>query len=274
MSNVAYFSGDFHPAVSSKRDNKSHKKATKDKIQVRKQETANQISQLPKSIKKKIVSPVVPTPASPIKNTANKRPNKMRKPNSKENLLDHLEDDLDAYGDAREEKGAEFYDIQEDLFYAEMLETRWLQDYEDVKSHMNNEFNTFNALNYSYEAIPQEDIFMTLSEYEEFLLQEKRCWILWKSHGLSRKQFEDNREYEKNRRALCDYRMKFVKEDPEYEMDLLQKIQAFEDEIDACAKAEEAKMAEWFANFEENNPKFMERIQRTNTNHWDLFVEV
>ena len=53
MSNVAYFSGDFHPAVSSKRDNKSHKKATKDKIQVRKQETANQISQLPKSIKKK-----------------------------------------------------------------------------------------------------------------------------------------------------------------------------------------------------------------------------
>ena len=25
---------------------------------------------------------------------------------------------------------------------------------------------------------------------------------------------------------------------------------------------------------QENNPKFMERIQRTNANHWDLFVEV
>jgi hypothetical protein len=265
MSNVAYFSSDFRPVVSSKRDNKSHKKATKDKIQDRKQETANQIAQLPKSIKKKIASPAVvqvSAPASPIKNATSNRPNKMRKPNSKENLLDHLEDHLGAYYDAHEEKGAEFYDIQEDLFYAEMSETRWLQDYG---------FGAFNAFDYSYEATPQ---FMTISEYEAFLLQEKKCWILWKSHGLSRKQFEDNREYEKNRKALCDYRMNSVKVDPEYEMDLLQKIQAFEDKIDAWAREEEAKMAEWFANFEENNPDFMERIQRTNANHLDLFVEV
>jgi hypothetical protein len=187
------------------------------------------------------------------------RPNKkMRKSNSKENLLNHVDDDVNAYLDAQEAKMMEYYENQEHLDqvldrqvcsntreYSKMSEIFWMLDHEYAKFQMNNvELSS-----------PPLDPRMTLSEYEAYLSKEKDYWELWKSHGLSRKQYDDHNAYEKN----CKTLMTLAPEDPEYEI-LQNKIRVFEDEMDAHEKAEDAKMTEWFLNFEANNPQLMERI--------------
>jgi len=145
---------------------------------------------------------------------------KMRKSNSKENLFNHVDDDINAYLDAQEAKNCEKFE------------------------------DTYETLSY-----PALDTRMTLSEYEEYLLREKNSWNLWKSHGLSRKQYDDHDAYENNCKTLRN----LTRDDPEYEV-LLSRIHAFEDEMDARAKEEETKLNEWFLSFEANNPELMARI--------------
>lgn len=197
-------------------------------------------------------------PALPVSLPEIDRPNKkMRKSNSKENLLNHVDDDVNAYLDAQEAKMMEYYENQEhqdqvldQMYskareYSKMSEIFWMLDNEYAKFKMNN-------VDLS---IPLLDTRMTLTEYEAYLSKEKDYWELWKSHGLSRKQYDDHNTYEKN----CKTLMTLAPENPEYEI-LQNKIRAFEDEMDAHEKAEDAKMTEWFLNFEANNPQLMERI--------------
>ena len=184
-----------------------------------------------------------------------------KKMRTKENLFNHVDDDVNAYLDAQEAKRSEYCENQEDLdqVYSKISDIFWMQDQEYVRFQMNNE--EFSALDGSnvkvYERLscPEVDNRMTLSEYEAYLLKEESYWNLWKSHGLSRKQYEDHDAYEKNCKTLTNLTM----DDPEYEV-LLSRIRAFEDEMDARAREEETNMNEWFLNFETNNPELMARI--------------
>ena len=193
-------------------------------------------------------------------NNAHGQPNK--KMRTKENLFSHVDDDVNAYLDAQEAKRNERSENQEDLdqVYSK-ISTFWTQD-EYVRFQMNNEeFTALDSSNvkvYERSSCPPLDTRMTLSEYEEYLLREKNAWNLWKSHGLSRKQYDDHYAYVNNCKTLRN----LTSDDPEYEV-LLNKIQAFEDEIDARATEEETKMNEWFLNFEANNPDLMARILRS-----------
>ena len=217
-----------------------------------------------------VVAAPAPAPAKPVhedlpvslpENNAHGQPNKkMRKSNSKENLFNHVDDDVNAYLDAQEAKRTERCENQEDTdrVYSKISDIFWMQD-EYVRFQMNNEelsaLDSSNVKVYEKLSIPELDARMTLSEYEAYLLKEKDCWNLWKSHGLTRKQYDDHETYVKNCKTLRN----LMKEDPEYDV-LLNKIQAFEDEIDARANEEETKMNEWFLNFEANNPQLMARI--------------
>lgn len=200
-------------------------------------------------------------PALPVSlPEVDKRPpnKKMR---TKENLFNHVDDDDNAYLDAQEEKRNEYCENQEDLdqVYSKMSATSWIQDHEYVKFQMNQEefiaLDSSNVKVYERLSSPELDPIMTLAEYEAHLLKEESYWNLWKSHGLSRKQYEDHDEYEKNCNALRNLTM----DDPAYEV-LLNKIKSFEDEMDSLANEEETKMNEWFLNFEANNPELMARI--------------
>lgn len=156
------------------------------------------------------------------------KPNKkMRKSNSKENLFNHLEDDKNAYLDAQEEINT-----------------------------------TSEECNNTCVELDDTRMTITLAEYEMRVLKDEYYWNLWKNHGLNRKQFEDQKKYEKNCDALRVYRENCTMDNlnPEYEMDLLCKIRAFEDEIDARVKEEEEKMNDWLLTFAENNSKLMKRI--------------
>jgi hypothetical protein len=186
-------------------------------------------------------------------------PNK--KMRTKENLFNHVYDDTNALLDAQEEKRSEYFENQEELdqVYSKMSTTSWIQDHEYVKFQMNQEefiaLDSSNVKVYERLSSPALDTIMTLPEYEAHLSKEESYWNLWKSHGLSRKQYEDHETYEQNCNALRNLTM----DDPSYEV-LLKKIQAFEDEMDARANEEEVKMNEWFLNFEINNPELMARI--------------
>jgi hypothetical protein len=186
--------------------------------------------------------------------TTDKQPNKkMRKSNSKENLFNHVDDDVNAYLDAQEAKMMEYYENLEHLDQG-YSNTREYSKMSDIFWMLDNEYEKFQMTNMELSS-PPLDTRMTLSEYEAYLLREKNAWNLWKSHGLSRKQYDDHDAYENN----CKTLMSLAQEDPEYEI-LQNKIRAFEDEIDAREKEEDAKMTEWFLNFEANNPQLMERI--------------
>jgi hypothetical protein len=215
-----------------------------------------------KDLKKKQRIVKTEKPALPVSLPENrdavtdKQPNKkMRKSNSKENLLNHVDDHDNAYLDAQEAKMMEYYENLEHMDLS--VKTREHSKMSDIFWMLDNEYEKFQMTNMELSS-PPLDTRMTLSEYEAYLLKEKDYWELWKSHGLSRKQYEDHNAYEKNRKTL----MTLAPEDPEYDI-LQNKIRAFEDEMDAHEKAEDAKMTEWFLNFEANNPQLMERILKS-----------
>ena len=214
-----------------------------------------------KCLKKKQRIERTEKPALPVSLPENgERPKKkMRKSNSKENLFNHVDDDVNALLDAQEAKRTEYCENQEDLDQVYSKISVIFQDHEYVKFQVNNE--ALNALDGSnvkvYERLscPEVDTRMTLSEYEAYLSKEESYWNLWKSHGLSRKQYEDHQTYEQN----CETLVNLTTDDPEYEV-LQNKIRAFEDEMDARIKEEEAKMNEWLFNFTTNHSQLMDRI--------------
>ena len=75
---------------------------------------------------------------------------------------------------------------------------------------------------------------------------------------MTRKMFDDTLEYEKNVKALED------EIDPENREELTFKIWTYEQNLDKWVADETSKMDDWFNNFEENNPDFVEKIRERN----------
>lgn len=104
----------------------------------------------------------------------------------------------------------------------------------------------------------EDNHLLTFSEYEIQCEQDNKLWAYYKKQGLTRKMFEDAREYEKNVKALED------EHDPENREELLFKIWKYEENFDKWVEDERIKMENWFNNFEENNPDFVQKIRERN----------
>jgi hypothetical protein len=146
---------------------------------------------------------------------------------SNENLLACLEDIECA------EEDAEFDRLQVDYDY--IMDMSWEDEYRYIK-----------------------DTCLPLSEYEIECEQERQRWAFCESHGMTRKMFCETLEYEKNVKALED------ELDPENIQELIFKIWIYEQNLDKWVQDETSKMDNWFDNFAENNPDFVQKIQERN----------
>lgn len=202
------------------RDKKSHKKVLTEKV-------SKAISKK-QAVKEKEVpcEYSVPKPKTKRVKTPLHQPKKLLgKVKSHKNLLACLEDIECA------EKDAEFDRLQVDYDY---ILDMYLED-ESIK-----------------------DTCLPLSEYEIECEQERQRWAFCKSHGMTRKMFDDTLDYEKNVKALED------EIDPENREELTFKIWTYEQNLDKWVADETSKMDDWFNNFEENNPDFVEKIRERN----------
>ena len=103
-----------------------------------------------------------------------------------------------------------------------------------------------------------KDTCLPLSEYEIECEQERQRWAFCESHGMTRKMFCETLEYEKNVKALED------ELDPKNIEELIFKIWIYEQNLDKWVIDETSKMDDWFNNFEENNPDFVQKIRERN----------
>lgn len=110
----------------------------------------------------------------------------------------------------------------------------------------------------------RQDMRLTYDEYQEQCKKNREIWARYKKQGLTRQVFDQAMEYEKTLEALRRYNLNNVSQDLEYYHQLCQKIQEYEDTLDQQADIEQAKMNDWFANFAENNPAFVQKIQERN----------
>ena len=204
------------------RDNKSHKKVHTEKV--------SKVISKKQAVKEKEVPDKysVPEPKPKRVKTALHQPKKLiGKVRSNENLLACLEDIECA------EEDAEFDRLEVDFDYR--LDLYWEDVYRCIK-----------------------DTRLTLSEYEIECEQERQRWAFCKSHGMTRKMFDETLDYEKNVKALED------EIDPENREELTFKIWTYEQNLDKWVMDETSKMDDWFDNFAENNPDFVEKIQERN----------
>jgi hypothetical protein len=179
--------------------------------------------------KKQVVKEVsdeysMPEP-KPVKTVLHQPKKQLGKIRSNENLLACLEDIECA------EEDAEFDRLQVDYDY---IMDMYLEE-ESIK-----------------------DTGLTLSEYEIECEQERQRWAFCKSQGMTRKMFCETLEYEKNVKALED------ELDPNNMEELIFKIWIYEQNLDKWVADETSKMKNWFDNFEENNPDFVQKIQERN----------
>jgi hypothetical protein len=96
---------------------------------------------------------------------------------------------------------------------------------------------------------------------------------MYKGFGLSRRQFEADVEYRRNCAEL-----QMIEEELDYQtygqehVNLLRaKIKSYKDALEEQSRSEEAKLYEWFSNFAENNPDFVQKIQERN---WELELTI
>ena len=211
------------------RDKKSHKKVLTEKVSKaisKKQEVKKE-----KEDPDKYSVPCeysVPEPKPKRVKTALHQPKKLLgKVRSNENLLACLEDIECAEEDAEFDRLEVDFDYRLDLFW------------EDV-----------------YRCI--KDTRLTLEEYVFKREQERQRWAFCKSHGMTRKMFDETLDYEKNVKALED------ELDPENREELIFKIWTYEQNLDKWVMDETSKMDDWFNNFAENNPDFVQKIQERN----------
>lgn len=249
------------------RDKKSHKKVLTEKVSkaISKKQAVKEVSD------KYSVSHEysVPEPKPKRVKTTLHQPKKLLgKVRSNENLLACLEDiecaEQDAYWDTHDiawhnEVSNEAYlkDVEEELYY------EYLRQKEELDC---NDFLSRNQIIqkkdycewYENKMDPTKDKRLTLEEYVFKREQERQRWAFCKSHGMTRKMFDDTLDYEKNVKALED------EIDPENIEELTFKIWTYEQNLNKWVMDETSKMDDWFNNFAENNPDFVQKIQERN----------
>ena len=248
------------------RDKKSHKKVLKDKVAKRIKETTEKNPRLVEEQTKSTFR--VPEPKT-VK-TASTQPKKMRKINSNENLLACLEDVEYAEEDAfyeihdmawlNEVANEEYLKKEEEETYQEYLCEKEELECNDNLSRMQRIQKQDFCERYEKRMAPKKDKQRTFKEYEIEREQERIQWIHYKTHGVNRKMFCETLDYEKNKKAL--------EEDDDLNAEEMEKliinIWVYEQNLVKWEMEERLKMENWFCNFEQNNPDFVEKIQERN----------
>jgi UDP-N-acetylglucosamine pyrophosphorylase len=107
---------------------------------------------------------------------------------------------------------------------------------------------------------PKKDRQRTFEEYEAERQQERNQWIHYKKCGLTRKMYCETLDYERNKKAL--------EEDDDLNAEEMEKliinIWVYEQNLAKWEMEERIKMENWFCNFEQNNPDFVQKIQEQN----------
>ena len=140
-----------------------------------------------------------------------------------------------------------------------------------ARMEMDDIFREFTALERKMDQ--EKEARLTLEEYEKKKEQEHLDWLMYKGFGLSRRQFEADVEYRRNCAELqmIEEELDYQTYGQEYVNLLRAKIQSYEDALHEHSRSEEARMNEWFSNFAENNPSFVEKIQERN---WELELTI
>jgi hypothetical protein len=245
------------------RDKKSHKKILKEKVAKRVKETTEKKTRLEEQTKSafRVLEP------KPVKTALNK-PKKMRKINSNENLLACLEDveyaEEDALWDifdiACDNKLSEYFKDVAEEEYREYLSQKEELECNDNLSRMQRIQKQDYCERYEKKMAPKKDRQRTFEEYEAERQQERSQWIDYKKHGVTRKMFCETLDYERNKKAL--------EEDDDLNAEEMEKliinIWVYEQNLAKWEMEERLKMENWFCNFEENNPDFVQKIRERN----------
>ena len=243
------------------RDKKSHKKVLTEKVSK---------AIFKKQVVKEKEVPCeysVPEPKPKRVKTALHQPKKLLgKVKSHENLLACLEDiecaEQDAFLDILEIEAHNmlseyFKEVAEQQYQGYLREKEELNCNDNLSEMERNQKEDYCEW-YEKKMRTKKDTYLTLEEYVFKREQERQRWAFCKSHGMTRKMFDDTLDYEKNVKALED------EIDPENREELTFKIWTYEQNLDKWVADETSKMDDWFNNFAENNPDFVQKIQERN----------
>jgi hypothetical protein len=247
------------------RDNKSHKKVLTEKVSkaISKKQAVKE-----KKVPDKYSVPCeysIPEP-KPVKTVLQQPKKSLGKVRSNENLLACLEDieraEEDAFLDILEIEAhnmlSEYFKDVADQQYQGYLREKEELNCNDNLSEMERIQKQDYCEWYEKKMRTKKDTHLTLEEYVFKREQERERWAFCKSHGMTRKMFDDTLDYEKNVKALED------EIDPENIEELTFKIWTYEQNLDKWVQDETSKMDDWFNNFAENNPDFVQKIQERN----------
>jgi hypothetical protein len=255
-----------------KKDSKTRSFLAAQQAQEREKKVAEHISLLPKKMQAKLqqevaLAPTATTGKTKTAHTTKPFYDRQNKATQAVLLDDYAEQCLaehDAHHELRKDKIDAMYADEEERQYQEYLEMKqtwdsylgygmstWelmrleydIKEYETkMAAKCGNEIKTRTLLEYEED---QRKIFETAEEDEAY----KAGLEMWLKYGLTKAQYDANREYESNVKALnAFYRELDYYNYPDYEMRLKAAIKKYEDDFDAEQKAQALKdeQNEWW----------------------------
>jgi hypothetical protein len=249
---------DFGLAKGQKKDSKSHSKKALEQSEERQNKLAEQVSQLPKKLQAKLQEVVLPPTATSIGKTKNAPITKpfynRQKKATQSMLLDDYAELCLAEDDALNEVHTE---AVENMYHQEM-ERQLEEDETRYQAYLTCKFKwDFPDDNMSqWDLMRLQDEIQkyeagltaktrTISEYQSDILKKKRYDMglaMWRKYGLTKEQYDANREYESNVAALeAFYEEPDYWNYPDYEMRLKAAIKKYEDDFEAEQKEQELK---------------------------------
>jgi hypothetical protein len=258
-------------AKGQKKDSKARSFLAAKQAQERDKKVAEQVSLLPKKMQAKLATETVfrPTATGKTKVALKTKPFYDRQNKASEAMLldDYAEQcsaEYDAHHELREDQIDTMHAQEEERQYQEYLEKKQIWD-----GSSDYGMSTWELMCLEYDIKAYETKMnaklekgiktRTLSEYEEerrkfFETAEeddayKAGLAMWLKYGLTKAQYDANREYEANCAALrAFYRELDYQSHPDYEMRLKAAIKKYEDDFDAEQKAQDLKdeQNEWW----------------------------
>jgi hypothetical protein len=263
---------EFGLAKGQKKDSKTRSFLAAQQAQEREKKVAEHISLLPKKMQAKLqqevaLAPTATTGKTKTAHTTKPFYDRQNKATQAVLLDDYAEQCVaedDAHHELRKDKIDAMYADEEERQYQEYLEMKqtwdsylgygmstWelmrleydIKEYETkMAAKCGNEIKTRTLLEYEED---QRKFFETAEEDEAY----KAGLEMWLKYGLTKAQYDANREYESNVKALnAFYRELDYYNYPDYEMRLKAAIKKYEDDFDAEQKAQALKdeQNEWW----------------------------
>jgi hypothetical protein len=287
---------DFGLAKGQKKDSKSHSKKALEQSEERQNKLAEQVSQLPKKLQAKLQE-VVLTPTATTKGktkTALKtkpfydRRNKASQVMLLDDYAEHCVAEDDALNEVHTEAVENMYhqemerqEEEKEARYQAYLECKWKWDFPDDGMSqwelrcLQDEIQKYEAeFSANWEADSHYNDYERAREEEDESYQ--KGLELWLKYGLTKEQYDANRKYESNVKALnAFYQEPDYWNYPDYEMRLKAAIKKYEDDFDAQQKEQALKdeQNEWWKDFETEDYYDEEADQDYNFESYEDYCE-